>query len=195
MVKICIANCSEECLNNKKNRCFRYNNTNYNMCKNDECNVFVCKACSIELNNHDMTHCIVNCNIEEANNLLEENLDNLESNDIDNQEPKKICCNCNINIINTIYPENYTSECDNLISIRMRCCIRQFSILAMIIIVPICLILLLVTIQTKGSIFKEDMPNSFSDIVCLLGLMWCFGMIVIVIAMCLINCCKGDLHC
>ena len=195
MVKTCIANCSEECLNNKKNRFFRCDNTNYSMCKNGECNVFVCKACSIELNNHDITDCIVNCNIQQLNNLLEDNLDNLESNDIDIQEQKKICCNCNINIINTIYPENYTSECDNLISIRMRCCIRQFSILAMIIIAPICLILLLVTIQTKGSIFKEDMPNSFFDIVCLLGLMWSLGIIVIVTAICLINCCKGDLHC
>lgn len=223
MTKICSANCSKNCLNEKKCKLFRCNYKNYNVCNNVECNVFVCKACSIEMNKHRFNHCIVNCtnninNTELDIESLQENYENCnscnfcnlctfcnfsrindrehnleEDDDLIVRKRYFTCCICNIK--NIVYPENYNSLRESYLFNRLLDYTKQLGTLLGIILVPIFLTCIVLLIQTKGTIVNEQIPNSLNDIVLLLGIFWCMGMLIILLTCFVINCITCKLRC
>jgi hypothetical protein len=218
MSKICAADCSENCFNDKKCKCFIFNTINYNVCENDECNIFVCKACSIELNKHEITNCIVNCNKEI---ISEENLNNIQRISLDIENTKTNSCNCcNFNIFiktddiqnesilddntnccifnlfnrNIIYPNDYNSIREFYTSSRILHYTKKIATFLGILLVPILLTLLIFIIQTKGDILNQNMPKSFFESILVLLLFWNIGFLIILLIICLINCITGKLH-
>ena len=103
------------------------------------------------------------------------------------------CCICNIK--NIVYPENYNSLRESYLFNRLLDYTKQLGTLLGIILVPIFLTCIVLLIQTKGTIVNEQIPNSLNDIVLLLGIFWCMGMLIILLTCFVINCITCKLRC
>jgi len=201
---LCIADCSDECINNQGCK-FCRNSKNYNKCNNSECSSFVCKNCATEFDKNNIEKCIVNCNNEDS----DENSDEETDEDSDEEtDVESISCLKRISLCrsNNVYPEdsipidrmNCERICDiinsNIVKIlRSKTC-DNMCFISCIILCPITVSLLLLVINTKDiSIFKQ-FPKDFS-IVFFFLLLWFMGAIIILVSFCFIQTLRGKMHC
>jgi hypothetical protein len=202
----CMAFCSENCLPNKQNtyktHCCKSLKT-YNKC--DDCNIYVCKECSIQLKLHKFTKCVT-CR-KEINELDEikdlENLNIVNQDDTinhirhNNYSTQLTCCKSTTdaltNCCQTI-TDALTNCCETISAIddEFKICYSLLNVIKIIIIPILCstLFLIIFTFNTFKEIVLNGEIRDFEELMLLLAMSWLFGVILIVFTFAIICNCK-----
>ena len=71
---------------------------------------------------------------------------------------------------------------------------QNICIVLAIILVPITVSSIILLINTRGDILNESFQFDTNMLICGLMLMWCFGLLIILIIFCIIQTCRGEMH-